>query len=217
MSWLRFDVDKHNKSLVDTLWCYACKANEEKIMCVKNYSCSWIKGSVDHKASSVVDHAKSEQHKAAMIHVRKAAHLPIKAYSPIARSLLTMDEASQVRMERTFDICYVLAKENMAFKKYPAIYELEERHGVNLGHAYKTKDSAKTFTHYIAESQRNDCSSSLSTSRFYSFLMDGSTDSGNIEDELIVIMYCVTDKTHQRIRSCARYFSLQVPKKADAD
>ena len=42
----------------------------------------------------------------------------------------------------------------MAFLKYPAILELEERHGVDVGFAYRTKDSAKIFTHYIAESQR---------------------------------------------------------------
>jgi len=39
----------------------------------------------------------------------------------------------------------------MAFRKYPALHELEICHGVDLGPAYKTKDSAKNFVHYIAE------------------------------------------------------------------
>ena len=43
----------------------------------------------------------------------------------------------------------------MAFRKYPAIHELESRYGVELGQTYATKDSAKTFTHFSAESQRN--------------------------------------------------------------
>ena len=43
----------------------------------------------------------------------------------------------------------------MVFHKYPAIHELESRHGVELGQTYATKDSAKTFTHFIAESQRS--------------------------------------------------------------
>ncbi len=145
---------------------------------------------VNHKTSNVIDHAKSDQHKAAMIHVRKAANQPFKTYSLIARSLLTMDETTQRCTGKKFDICYLLMKENMAFTKYPVIYELESRHGVKLGYAYKTKDSAKNFTHYIAESRRMGFISSLSTSRFYSFLMDVSTDAGNIEDELIIIMYC---------------------------
>ena len=70
-----------------------------------------------------------------------------------------------------------MAKENIAFAKYPALLELEERHGVDIGDAYKTKDSAAQFTKYITESQRQDFLDALSSAKFYSFLMDGSTDS----------------------------------------
>ena len=61
-------------------------------------------------------------------------------------------------MERKVEMSYVLLKENLAFKKYPAIYELELNHGVNLGHAYRTKDSAKQFAHYYCR---------MSTAYFY--------------------------------------------------
>ena len=33
-------------------------------------------------------------------------------------------------MGKRLDICYALAKENMVFRKYPAIHELEMRRGV---------------------------------------------------------------------------------------
>lgn len=45
-----------------------------------------------------------------------------------------------------------MAKEGMAFKKYPTVHALEEHHGVDLGFSYKTPPSAKTFAHYIAQS-----------------------------------------------------------------
>ena len=45
--------------------------------------------------------------------------------------------------------------------------------------------------------------------------MDGSTDAGNVEDELVVILYCYRDDTAQEARSRARYLSLEVPTKAD--
>ena len=64
---------------------------------------------------------------------------------------MTMDDAVK---KKKFYISYLLAKEGIALKKYPALYELEARHGVNLGFAYKSKDSAKTFVRYIARSQR---------------------------------------------------------------
>ncbi len=52
---------------------------------------------------------------------------------------------------------------------------------------------------------------------FYSFLMDGTTDAGNVEDELIVIMGFQKDDTAGEVGTFARYFSLEVPAKADAD
>ena len=119
-------------------------------------------------------------------------------------------------MRRKFDICYVLAKEGIAFHKYPSLHALEERHCVDLGFSYKTKDSAKTFTHYIAESQQQSFLVGFPSS-FFSFLMDGSTDAGNVEDELVFVQYCIKDDASKEIRSCTRYLSLEVPQKADAD
>ena len=47
---------------------------------------------------------------------------------------------------------------------------------------------------------------------FYSFLMDGSMDSGK---KLVLLWYCTKDA--QEMRSCTRYLSLEMPMKADAD
>ena len=56
-------------------------------------------------------------------------------------------------MANKFDVCFTMAKE-ILFIKYPALLELESHHGVDLGPAYHTPDSAKAFTSYIAKSQR---------------------------------------------------------------
>ena len=188
---------------------------------MKNFSRSWIVGSTNQRFSNITDHANTEQHKAAMTRYRieqsKSACVPITTYSPIARSLLTMGKFTLEKMERKFDMCYLLAKEGMAFKKYPALYSLEERHGVELGNAYKTKDSARLFTNYIAQHQRNSFMATLSKAHFFSFLMHGSTDAGNVEDEIFVLLHCLKDDKSEEVRSYARFFSVQVPKKADAD
>ena len=50
---------------------------------------------------------------------------------------------------------------------------------------------------------------------FFSFPMDGSTDTGNVEDEVIVLLHCFKDeKKNKEMCSYARFFSVQVPKKA---
>ncbi len=47
--------------------------------------------------------------------------------------------------------------------------------------------------------------------------MDGSTDAGIVENELVVIMYCAKDAASESVKSCARFFSIEVPKKADSN
>jgi len=73
----------------------------------------------------------------------------------------------------------MMAKESVPFVKYPATVELESRHGVNLGPAYRTP---KAFTSYIAESFHQRFLDKLSSSegfKFFSFLIDGTTDAEN--------------------------------------
>ena len=96
-----------------------------------------------------------------------------------------MDEAVQAHMKK-YDICLCHGQKSLAFFKYPSLHELEECHGVDLGFSYKTCNSAKNFTQYIAQSQRQIFFDSWSTTNFYSLLMDGSTDAGNV-DELALI------------------------------
>lgn len=71
----------------------------------------------------------------------------------IGRLLSSIDDDTEKRMAKKFDVCFVMAKESLPFTKYPSLLELESRHGVDLGPAYHTPDSAKAFTGYIAQSQ----------------------------------------------------------------
>ena len=70
-----------------------------------------------------------------MVQVRWASGEPVTTYSPIAKSLPTMDDAILTQMKQKFDICYVMVKENLPFTKYLVLHKLELRHGMNLGQA----------------------------------------------------------------------------------
>ena len=98
---------------------------------------------------------------------------------------------------------------------YPVFHSLAEWQDVNIGSTYKTPDSAWLFTHFIAKSQRQIFLSSLSSNPFFSFLVDGSTDSGNIEQELVFVLYSYKDDTAKEIRSCTRYLSVVSPTSSD--
>ena len=176
LTWLCCDKQQN---YVESLWCETCRRFEDKICGTENFSAAWITGSTYHKLSNVLDHARSDQHKLSMslLHAAqaKATNTPVTAYTLIAQSLLSMDKLLLERMGKKFDICYMLAKENLAFRKYPAIHELELSHGVDLGQKYATKVSARSFLHYIAESQSSAFIESLSTAHFHSFLIDRTT------------------------------------------
>ena len=153
------------------------------------------------------------------VDLAKANNEPATSSSPIGRSLMNMDATTRERMKRKFDICYVMANPGRysVFQVSSALYDLESRNDVDLGVAYKNDVSAKSFTHYIAQSQHDRFLRSLSNSHYFSFLMDGTTDSGDVEDELVVLLYCKRDDVVKEIRTYARYLSVVTPNRTDTD
>jgi len=75
--------------------------------------------------------------------------------------------------------------------KYTSLYQLENRHGVDMGTSYINDVSCKNFTHCITKSQRSSFINFLKREvSFFSFLMDGTTDVARAEVEVIVLLYC---------------------------
>ena len=67
LSWLKFDVDNQDKTLVKVLWCSACTKFDSSISGMKNYASASIIGSTNNRARNITDHAASEQHKVDML------------------------------------------------------------------------------------------------------------------------------------------------------
>ena len=111
-----------------------------------------------------------------------------------------------------------MAKESLPFAKYPSLLELEARHGIDLGFEYSTPDSAKAFTSYIAQAQHEAFLKSLAIRKclFYSIMMDGSTDAGNVEGEMVVLLTSYKNDDTREITSVTSYWSVHSPNRADA-
>ena len=77
--------------------------------------------------------------------------------------------------------------------------ELEAHHGIDLGLAYRTPDSAKTFIGYMAKSQRQSFINNFSNSNI---LVDGNTDDGTKEDKPAVIVYCTRNTDKEEFATC---------------
>ena len=89
-----------------------------------------------------------------------------------------------IELTRTkFETAYFVAKEEMTLKKYPKLKNHEERHGVNVGKAYRNENTSGIFIDAISESLATDLKNKIDKVHFYSILTDGSTDSATSENE----------------------------------
>ena len=55
------------------------------------------------------------------------------------------------------------------------------------------------------------------SNNFFSFLIDGSTDSGNTEQELVLVIFCEKDEARQEIKSHTHYLAIVSPEKTSSD
>ena len=135
--WLKFEGDRNH---VFSLKCAVCSEFKDKLISMRNNRPAFIEGTTNIRTTAFKDHAATDMHAHAMVLFKKQHARNITEYSQIAAALLhlrSMDETTQARMKRKFDIAYMIAKENMSFTKTKAVCALVERHGADLGQGYK--------------------------------------------------------------------------------
>lgn len=222
LSWLDCvtSIENGNK-VVEKLKCTVCTRFKDKIMGRRNFSNKWIVGAESVRTSNLRDHARNDQHAHAMMLLNKercqAQGLNLSSYAPIAKALHKLPDQERGRIRRKFDVAYFVATEKLSFVKYPRICDLEKRHGVDMGTSYINVSAGKNFIHYIAESRRCALTEILSKSKFFSILLDGSTDKGNIDNELLLVIWCDNDGKDEKIHTRIGYFKIMRPQSATAE
>ena len=190
LSWLRFEMSS-DREHVTVLKCDVCSRFKDKLVSMRNFRPAFIDGTTNIRASTFKDHAETAMHHQAMLLAQKEIASSVVEYAPIAKAFAkaNINEATKAKLKRKFDVAYMIAKENLSFTKMKSICELEERHGTDLGAGYKNDHSCATFVEFIAREQLESVVTSVAKSRFFSLQADGSTDSGNTENELFMILY----------------------------
>ena len=222
ISWLDCDVSgTAGKKIVEKLKCKVCLKYKARIECKRNYSEKWLIGADSVRTSNIRDHARSDQHLYAMSLFKKesggVSSLEEASSSSIARflHLQGLSEEHKDQLRKKFDIAYFVAKNKLAFNKYPLLCELEARHGVDIGAAYVNENAGKTFCAYIAESRRKALREVVNSAKFYSILMDGSTDVANVDDEVFLLQWCDVDNSVEKVHSRMDFLSVSRPQSAD--
>ena len=166
VTWLDCESEiESGKKVVKRLKCSVCTRFRSRIMHRRNFSNRWIVGADSVRTSNIRDHAHSDQHDHAMSLLKqesaKAEGKSCYSYAPIAIALSTLPSDEKDPLRKKLDIAYFVAREKLSFSKYPAICELETKHGVDLGTNYRTQTAGSSFIHYSAEAIREELAENL--------------------------------------------------------
>ena len=119
------------------LQCNVCKKLEKKIIWVKNFSDTFIKGST-YRKSTIADHAKAAQHlkslkfeekETCMSEGRKyKTHITLTtpADSPICCGINKMSESDRTGMKMLFEAAYLNAKKGRLYSDFEDWIEWEK-------------------------------------------------------------------------------------------
>ena len=216
ITWLGFDRLTGNHECVASLKCKICIRYKERLVTCRNYNTAFIEGSSNLRISAVKDHSRSVMHARAMSLFSKSQGKPVTEYAPIVKALNFLDAVTEQRLKKKFDIAYFICKQRLAFSKMGPLCELQARHGVDIGSNYTNNLSCTTFVEFIALEQR-DILKNLLERKFFSIQCDGSTDSGNMEEEQFLVMYLDTRADDGRVHIRNRFFAVRQPTSGNAE
>ena len=97
-----------------------------------------------------------------------------------------------------------------------ALCELQERHGVDLGSGYKNEKACATFVDFISLDQRRMLVNSLDRARFFSLQLDGSSNAGNVEDEVFLVVLCNPNSEDGKVHVHNNFLTIRHPGRANA-
>ena len=204
------------RKMVRALQCSICSKYKSRIESSRNFNDKWIVGAESLRTSNIRDHGKNNQHVLAMSllekeHATSHGEGP-STYAPIVQALTRLPENEKARLKRKFDIAYLVATESMLFLKYPVICQLEKKHELDIGVSYTNECSGRPFVHYIAEARRKELAEKVVSAKFYSLLIDGSTDKGNIDNEAVLTVWCDPNCSDEKVYTRISYLALIRPK-----
>ena len=196
--WLIVNIDASTK-LVGSMNCKICQQFEDRISSIKGFAYNWLReGSKRLLLHAAIEHAEGEPHKKAFdlylrsrgltTHERTELLEPSHSQRGIIHGIDNMNQKDFEFTKKKFETAYFVVKEELPLSKFPKILELEEKHGVLLGNAYRNSMSGALIIDYIADSLSRDLRKHLEHTNFFSILTDGSTDASIIEKEAIFVI-----------------------------
>ena len=201
-NWLTFDVNIG-------LQCNVCKKWKEKIISVKNFSDTFIKGSTNYRKSTIADHAKTAQHLKSLEleeieekgtcvskgrKYQKHITLTAPADSSTCCGINKMSESERTGMKMLFEAAYLNAKKGRAYSDFEDWIEWAKLQRIKLTVPYQNRTQCTEFIKYISEALFDEnIYKKLEEANFIAVFCDGSTNVAVIKKECIYILFADPD------------------------
>ena len=175
------------------LKCKLCCKYESRITSIKGFSCSWIERTDSVKKDRLMKRVNGDPHKY-VIELQRKETVVVGSYnqeilenSPIGRGLTKMTDQDHDLLKTRFNTTYYLSKSERPYSDFEELLQLQEKNGASGGQVLK-----------------NEMIEDLLRAKYYSGLMDGSTDSSVTEQELIYILHLSKNGTPE-----VKFFSIE--------
>jgi hypothetical protein len=187
---LSCDLEKEiNGGKVRKLKCKVCCKYEYRITSIKGFSRSWIEGTDSVKKDSLTKHLNGDPHKYAVDLQQKETlgaasfNQKIVQNTPIGLGLMKMTVQEHELLKTRFNTAYYLSKSERPYSDFEGLVELQEKNGAKYNESYRNERSTANFVDTCGQVMKNTLLKDLSSTKYYSVLMDGSTDSSVTEQE----------------------------------
>ena len=135
-------------------------------------------------------------------------------YAPIVQSLHSLADDERKRLRAKFDTAYFVATEQLVYRKYPRISELEAWHRVNLSSSYLHENN--TGKEIALSNQNGTICFPPSVMRSFSLCwwMDGKSNTNN---ELLLVLCCDPNGVNEKIHTTMNFLSIYKPEYVTAE
>ena len=187
--WLVYDEGKG-------LMCKFCVEVGACLPRQKN-SQNFISGSTNYRFSAVSTHETSTSHIQALAILDARKGLAEKK-TVAHKTIISLNESRRKQIELKFRNIHALVKHNRPISDFTWLNELDEVKGLQHGNTYNNRSAGTLFLEFIADNVKCELVSLFENVKFFSFTMDGSTDSSTTEQETIFVRFCIGGQIHLR-------------------
>ena len=167
---------------------------------------TFLTGCSNRRISAIVDHEASRYHVQAVDKTSAKKHTgkEVKA-SSAGKALNMLLQSNRHRMAYLFRNAHAVAKQNKPLTDYKWLCDIDRAKGLDVGETYMNEKAALNFLNCISETEKEKTSELLKQAKFFSFMMDGSTDISGDEQEVIYL------RVAERGRVIERFLAIGTP------